>query len=432
MFTGRKSSIQDFKTGLLAELRDTAEEAKRLVRDLALTPRAISPEHIGQLIKSGLQSLDLIEQEAREEARQLRARCVAAYGEHRLRQYEDNTMRSAREPDILNTLLILMICMLGEGGLTAGLMIGNGEMDVVPAVVYGLSVSTMNIVTGAVAGFLACRYMGFRLDANVPGRYDFLIRLAARLSFFGAYLATMIGMHFGALRVRATGSHSGLFDFSDIGFFEGFNDYYALAIVVVGVIGSAIAVYEGYRGFSDPKPGLTDATKHIKARISGPVESCRDRLLDSAAMILDGTVDTALDLRDQSEEAIETYRALHDEAADAVAASNNAVRHAKDSIRAAAAKQKSVDTYLTQRPVRAAWIDLSDFDDLLLPELSALDPAICAAPEGLERIDAGLALLHARHTQCVNVIETAFAWAHSDIPDLEYYASEGDEDDTRS
>ena len=198
---------------------------------------------------------------------------------YRHMQIEHGLTREAHVPDSLKTVLVIQSCILVEGLLTAALMISDGKMNVVGALVYGLSVSAINVATGVIAGFFALRRVQWKIRSEYQTPRDAAVRVFARIAFTG-FVAVMGTLHIAAARVRATGSHEDIFDFSEIGFFATFADYYAIAIVVAGAIGGILAVYEGYQGLSDPVPDYARARKDAEERFDRTAETSYRQAMD--------------------------------------------------------------------------------------------------------------------------------------------------------
>lgn len=101
-----------------------------------------------------------------------------------------------------------------------------------------------------------------------------------------------------AMRVRALGSHHGIFSFDEVGFFSTFNDGLSIAVLILGVLGAIFGYFKGYCGISDPIPGYTKARGDVEDHILNEV-------YDAADTTEDDILDWVDDAEDLAEDAIE-------------------------------------------------------------------------------------------------------------------------------
>ena len=182
-------------------------------------------------------------------------------------------------------------------------------------------------------------------------------------------------LHFGAARVRVTGKHSDLFDFGTISFADTFNDYFALGLITVGVVGAAIAFFKGRHGFSDPIVGYSQIAIDTELYC----KQAADNLYEDALAHIE-------DMRDAASEAIEsrvgdaqkdaqTYRQNRYALIDQISRHNDQVDHMMDVLRGMYSKEQETDAFIRQSTSPTAPFDLSSFDALKIPSLEEDDTA---------------------------------------------------------
>ncbi len=184
--------------------------------------------------------------------------------------------RQAQNPELATTAMVVGIFLLFEGCVGAGLFVADGKADIAVAFIYGFSVAAINIATGMVTGFFPCRYLGYRLRHQHPEPRDRRVRCTAWLGLT-ALLGVMLILNFSAGRVRATGSHKNIFDFETVSLLATFDDYYAIAIMVLGLLGGIVAIYKGWTGIQDPIPGYTAAWRDTTEAIAKAAEDIHDQ-----------------------------------------------------------------------------------------------------------------------------------------------------------
>lgn len=195
----------------------------------------------------------------------------------RLREFqaEHGITRPPRMPDRFKTAMAISFAGCAESVFSAALFVADGHMGIGAAFVSGIAVSAVNITAGLAAGFFPGRYIGYRINAETPAEHDGFIRTAAWCGL-GIFLTAITTLHLAAARVRVTGSHSDVFDFSEVSFFWGtFGDYYAIALIVLGSIGSMIAFYKGRNGICDPIVGYEDFEAEVIAESEDVYEDAR-------------------------------------------------------------------------------------------------------------------------------------------------------------
>lgn len=310
----------------------------------------------------------------------LRATREDAAAELRRFQAEHGLARPCKDPDRFVTVAIILICVFAEGLLTAGLMIGDGMMDVPSGLIYGLSAALVNICAGLLTGYFGLRYAGFKKRAPRPFPEDTRTRMIARTAFlFG--VGTMLLLHVAAARVRALGTHHGIFDFDVIGVLATFNDYYGIAILAVGGAGSILAIYKGYGGLSDPVPGYSHARQIAEDTILDEGADLLDRTLDRIETVSGDVIQACDDAADDLEDAQADFDDDLGKIKDQIKRHNDRVQSAIDDLSAEARAEESVNSYVQNRACEKQRFDLKSFHALLIDERDAL--------AGLARPDAG-------------------------------------------
>jgi hypothetical protein len=284
-------------------------------------------------------------------------------------QIDHGLTRDAVQPDTGKAILLIQGCILVEGLLTAGLMIADGKMDVVGGLVYGLSVSAINIATGVMAGFFPARYSVYKLNAPYQTPRDSLIRSVSRLAF-GGVVSVMGLLHFSAARVRATGSHADIFNFSQVGFWDTFSDFYGLAILVVGTMGGILAVYEGFQGLSDCVPNFSKIRKAAEHSIDAQADTLQEAALEAVENLYEDACDDIEDESGAAEEGRADFRKAAIALNNRISAHNHAIDYALDRLRVLQADEQARKTFVAQKKTALAAVDVTAFDALRLKAIS--------------------------------------------------------------
>ena len=277
-------------------------------------------------------------------------------------QWLHDCVRPAKMPNPLDTILMMVIYVLAEGGLVAVMMVTGGRMDVMSGAAYGLTFAAITAAAGLCIGFFCLRYCAYKLRSPAPDRYDGAIRAVAIASFttLTAFLGLIL---FASARTRATGSHEAIFDFSEVGFLATFGDGIALVILLVGVLGILLSIYHGYCHLSDPVPGLTDARRyaegHINDQVADLVDGAEAHVLDRAESFLE-----------DAEDAVEAFRELEASRRKAVCAVNERI----DGLNAQIDTDKNrIRAWVRDQASARARIVRSTHVELIEPDFSSLD-----------------------------------------------------------
>ena len=249
---------------------------------------------------------------------------------------------TAASPVIINTLLIIGPLMSIEGIAMGITMMANGDLNPVPAVGYGLVFSAVNVALAVSAGFFCTRYLTYRVHSKYPEARDEKIRKLARYGL-AAHLGILALLVFSTLRVRATGSHEGIFHFGEVGFLATFDNGFTLAILGISFLSTVIGVYEGRKGFSDIVPEYTEVQRRAEIIIDDQAEALVDDTMESLEDHAQSAGDDVLDRVEEREESLNGFNdalnAIHGE----IVQYNNQVLSAKDEARVYAVEQSEID-----------------------------------------------------------------------------------------
>ena len=337
------------------QLRLREIEAARPAAALPIEERiAEAGQHMGQVVQdTGLQFQRLADVQRER------------YRGYRLFQVMKNIWRPAALPDPLMTAFLAMICILAEGAMAGALMISDGKMDIMTGFAYGLSFAAINIIVGLVIGYFPLRYVGYNADALNASMKDCLIRLFSWAGL-GALLSLLALLIFSAARVRATGAHHGIFDFSTVGFFGTFNDALSLAIIALGIMGSIIAIYKGYQGIHDPVPGYTDVRKRAEEQIRDASFDLHEEALVRIDAVYDDAAESLEDClmahKDAQTRYTQDIKALNEQ----IAAHNNFVRKCQDELRLYADDNAQTHAFIDQAPPIRDQLNIYAFETLLV------------------------------------------------------------------
>lgn len=216
---------------------------------------------------------------------------------------ERGVSRPPKKPNHIKTAIVVQGTMVAETAGTATFLLGDGAMGMVLAFLTAFVFSATNIASGLAIGYFGLRWAvhgasGSTLK-NRAKRWA-----AGALSGFG--ITAMIGMHLAAARVRATGGHADIWNFEQASLGATFGDYYALALLALGLLAGLVALREGYGQLSDPIPGYSEIAQECESSFKAKLDEAFDAQTES----LDAALDQALDT-------IEAPIAAYDEALDA-------------------------------------------------------------------------------------------------------------------
>ncbi len=242
----RRARSADKRAGLMTRIRHYEASAPAFPTEKVEKAREEATSAIAETAAEMVRGLD-----------QLRGHRIAAFTHFRNMQSIHGTIRPAIVPDVVFTIFFVIIGFFVEGAAAGAMMSIDGKTGVLPGLAYGLAFAGVNVALAMATGFVA-RWLNHRA---MPGPYDPVgrpKRLAA-----AAGVAVGIGilcvLIFAAMRTRALGTHSGVFQFEQVGFWQSFDDSIALAILALGLVASFIGFAKGYGGLFDPIPGYGHA-----------------------------------------------------------------------------------------------------------------------------------------------------------------------------
>lgn len=282
----------------------------------------------------------------------------------------------------IDTLLATMPLTLFEGVIVGMLMIAGGHMGVAAGFSYGMIFALINVIVGMIAGYFCLRYARYKINGSIQTPRDEKIRRRGKFSF-RTLIGVLVFLFFVAARVRATGDHESILDFSSVNFFQTFNDAMAIVIIAVASASSFIAIYKGY--MIDPVAGLSDAQHFATDAINADVETY---VLDTDDMITDRIENTLEDAYDALENIEEVERKRKDILAKINTPRrlfNHEIDTAKNTL--IANQRQAIDHYEKVKGVKVNAVPdlgLDAFDALKLPLISDADYDDADAAQAVE------------------------------------------------
>ena len=351
----------------LEKLRASRREILENLQELHASIPQGSMDGVKKAMHATIRQLERIPQQAKTAFDNLSALREVEAESYRGFKFDHDLNRDARTPNIFSTLMVVQGTILAEGAVTAALLVSDGRLDVAIGGAYGLSIASVNVATGLLCGFLPGRYFGYRLRAVESWPSDWKIRAFARTSFT-ALCGVMGTLNFAAARVRATGSHEGIFNFDAVSLAVTFNDYFAIAIMTIGLIGGVLAIYKGWTGISDPVPGFSEAKWESTTDIDEAAQDLRDRYLDAAEALFESALDHLEDRVNDIEDTTDIYNELFANANDLIVAHNDNVEAAKEAAQAMEDAARESYRSIKKRKPPGTQLDLCTFDALEIPE----------------------------------------------------------------
>ena len=321
--------------------------------------------------------------------------------------------------------------------MATAILVSEGRMDVPAGLAFGLSFALVNIILGLLIGYLPLRYLSYRspLDLSASdgdARPDRRASLIRKLSAFGlaAGLATEAALIFGAARLRALGTHTGAYSFSEVGFWATFDDSLAVIIAVIGVCSVTLAVLKGHSGIDDPIPGFQDAYRQATADVDEAAEEIAEQAEDDIRDRSEAALEAAEDALTDAREALEDGTARYAEIAHSIDRFNDNVLDARDAAGARARRDRGVAAYVTGRtqalPTR---FDPAPYDELIQPGIEDEAATFRAAlAGGIAALEAALAELETTRQRCLAEIRAAPAAFRASAPNLGALIDEGEDD----
>lgn len=397
------SSVGHRRAAYLSGFRAEHSDLTLALRRLRSSKPQFSPAQLERIAASGVAEMETLAAQSAAQFERLSQARLQAYRAHRAFQDEHGLTAPAKMPDMLSTLLVLMICGLAEAAFTAVLMITGGKMTILEGFGYGATVAAVNLAVGTLAGFLPLRFTGYKRTAPNPEPRDAMIRAVAWASFMCA-LSVLGVLHFAAARVRVSGSATQIFDFSHVSFGSTFADYYALGVMAIGTVGAVLAIYKGFNGFSDPVPGYSESRREAGERIDACGHEVELGALDTLALILAQRSEEAQALLASTEQSIHIYRGEREALSRRIADHNNLIETACDDLRLAAEDQTTRQSFIAGQSQTPEALRLEELKALALPNLPDDEGGL---PSSLPHADA-FTRLQAAHDAAASIIRSAF------------------------
>lgn len=408
-FFGRRNQRPDF----LAKVRASGAAVRKLGHELAAPLRKVTSS-AGRIVESATKSLDRLTYQISARFRALTERRNIAAESLRGFVVDHGLQRPVRNPDVFKTVMVTQGALLCEAVFASFLLISDGKTGIYEGIGYGLVFSFITIATGMVTGFFGCRWIGYRFHAPYSYPVDRLKRIAGWCGL-GLGIGVIGTLGFAAARVRATGSHSGIFSFDEVSLSATFNDYFALALPVLAMLGATLAIYKGYSGIEDPYPGFQAAQEAAEAQIIEDAEELRDDLIETAATIRDDALDALDEDVDDIAATREEHQAGQAEYTSQAISHNASVEAARETARKWASEELARAVFVTNREdgsnttdIFASGFDDSAFDAWLVPETPPGDPLDSDAPE-VRDVGADRAAIETAHADAVATIGDAYA-----------------------
>lgn len=412
------SSVGHRRAAYLAGFRSEHSDLTLALRRLRTSKPDFSPAQLERIVASGVAEMDALAAQSTAQFERLSQARLHAYRAHRAFQDEHGLTAPAKTPDMLSTLLVLMICGLAEAAFTAVLMITGGKMTILEGFGYGATVAAVNLAVGTLAGFLPLRYAGFKRNAPDQKPHDAAIRGVSWGSFaFAMFVLTVL--HFAAARVRVTGSATSIFDFSAFSFGSTFADYYALGVMAIGAVGAVLAVYKGYNGFSDPVPDYTDSRRTAGERIDAEGQDAHTHALASLAEMFARAGDEADFLLADADERIRSYANERDALARRIADHNGLIETACDDLKLAAQDEAARQSFIAGQSQAPENLRLEELKALALPDLP--ENLSTQSGQSLTANSDAFTRLQAAHDSAASMIRSAFNTFLTDLTRFDFH-----------
>lgn len=403
----RGLSIAETVSGSAERLRESARNIQRMQReqDSALSVDSCDTQSESDIFRNAAADIEAAQKRGIAGLEKAAKTRIEAEQEYRRFQLNNAITRPVRRPDIVITCAILLICLLIEGGMAGALFIADGHMDIVQGFVSGFVLAGVNIIAGHVIGFFPGRYLGFRIHSTQARPFDGFIRFAAFTGIIASAAAVLL-LHFGAARVRVTGDFHGIFNFDTVSFAATFNDYYALALILLGIVTACVSVFKGRHGIADPIPGYTAVAN-----------DCDQVICESAGELYDDSIDDIEDCYEDALERLEDIRASvkqtqHDNRAqrldlhEAIAAHNDEVQSAIDTVRDMRNSYRAAQHFIAQKDV------VSDPDDAAVFTPLFIDHTERPVAESLNQDEDSAqaeARLHSVYREAISALRDAYS-----------------------
>lgn len=345
-------------------------DAMRRVAEIAAHQPELSTKKLELVLRT---SIDQIKRQAADAQRllagQFTAQKIANGEELRLFLHQHGINRSPIFPDRLVTTAIMVAAWLAEGYGSATMLLADGKVpDAITAYSYGLTFSSINIAAGLFLGYWPLRHLFLKHHDAMPVA---TLRRRARVAFYGG-VAALAGLIFSASRVRATGDHTGVFNFSEVGVLAGLNDSMTLTILAIGVIGTCVSILEGFRGIDDPIPGFNAVWKKGYLDANKPAEAFVDEVLETLS-------DSYSDALDANDDFIAEQSAFEDREAQIGDCREQLLEHnlSVQMLEHRSKQRAADDAYIQSRPS----LIQTEFPKLYIPVTETIDSLAITRPK---------------------------------------------------
>lgn len=408
---------------LLADLRVSRRDVEELCREAAGLPFAQPPQSMLSLLDHAIAELERGAAAFETDLDALAARRDVKAADYRRFKLDHGIERDAITPDLFTTGLIAAVAGLAEAAMTAGLFFADGKMDLVSGLTYGVMFSALNISTGLFNGYVPGRWLGYRANApeTLPGDR---IKRALGWAGFAGMSGVMGLLAFAAARVRATGDHSDIWDFSEVRLVQTFDDYFAICLVVTACLGGAIAFMKGRSGIKDPVIGFTEARAQATSDIAEGAEDFYEQRLDALEAVFETAMERLEDVETQAEEDEEAAREAGDSVSNAALNHNDKLETAKDTVRRMALEARQKYVAVHKKSPAAARLDLSAFDAQTVD--TAAIPRTDTRPESPVDATESVMRLQAAYDRAVAAVDAAYTRFRAGVTKFDLNQSEGD------
>ncbi|MEM1396084.1 MAG: hypothetical protein AAGH38_01375 [Pseudomonadota bacterium] len=358
-----RPSVEERAAELIQKHTEEAADIEAACEALKDNAGHTRPEDFQQIIDDAAQKLVSMREVASSNFEGLATSKLQAEIELRRFKEERGIARPPRRPDPFATATTLMTFGVTEGLMTSTLMVADGNMGVVEGVTYGLSVSTLNMVTGLTNGYHIARYLNYKKHAPYQDGHARMTRRVSACAFSGM-VAVQGLLNFGAARVRATGHHHGIFDGSEVGIFATFNDFFAIAIMALGAIGGLIATVKGFKGLEDEEPGYSEVARAASGEIDDAASFMADEFCDQAE-------DVNLDAADSADEFVDERLAVDAQVRELkrrIRQYNAGIERSKNDMRLAYEEEARIRARVKGGPIDLPVRNFDAFDRLRLSE----------------------------------------------------------------
>lgn len=391
-----KSLVQSKAAKYVADLRDAAIGIVAQLTELSRVDRLDVERQAMSRAEGAANRMRAIATDAETRLANLAAAAREADQTKRSFQAQHGIVRDLKRPNALVATFLVMLGWLIESVFTATGLFADGHVDLIPAMGFAVTFSTANVGLGLAAGF-CLRYLSYRgLHSSTSSTYLYIRGFAAAgLILLVALILLMI---FVGGRVRVTGGHDGIFDFSEATFAATFGDGLALVIMVSAGLSFAISVFKGFCGFADPIPGYADHSGREIAGIDDAAYDLASEAEDQISDIRDDIEDEVFELIEGEQDEIEL---LED-----VLAFNVDVLNAKDAVRVFAHTEWESRSFIEGKSIPRSVLNMDALDALLIDA-----DAVMSGPVRPEILDS----VREAHAEATGRIWTAYAAYQAEI-----------------